>query len=97
MTRVHPQFIGSGMSKAAEAQNFEEFEKEVGKGMEYWTNLLANEIGPVDANEAPLVMAALKDLSEVYGKAVPGSEKNAEFLRGLTKKQVFVVKVPKNK
>lgn len=97
MTRVHPQFINDGMSKAARAQSFEEFEKEVGKGMEYWTNLLANEIGPVDANEAPLVIAALKDLTEVYEEAVPGSKKSAEFLKGLTEKQVFVVKIPKSK
>lgn len=35
MTRVHPQFLMNGMKKAWETENFEEFNKELAKGMEY--------------------------------------------------------------
>lgn len=38
MTRVHPQFLMNGMKKAMETQDFDEFNKELAKGMNYWVN-----------------------------------------------------------
>lgn len=95
MTRVHPQFLMNGMKKAWEAENFEEFGKELTKGLEYWTNLLNREIGLMDPNELPLIIAALRELADTYEKVVPGSGKIADTFRKNIKAQVFVMKVPK--
>lgn len=95
MTRVHPQFLMNGAKKAMEAENFEEFNKELAKGMEYWTNLLNREIGPLDPNEVPLIIAALKELTSTYEKVAPGAEHIADHFRETVKAQIFVVKIPK--
>lgn len=76
MTRVHPQFLMNGMKKAMETQDFDEFNKELAKGMNYWTNTLSTEIGPLDPNEVPLIITALRELADTYEKVVPGSGKN---------------------
>ena len=75
MTRVHPQFLMVGMKKATEKQDFTEFEKQLANGLEYWTNLFSTEIGKLDPNEAPLIIAALEELAETYKKCFPDLEK----------------------
>lgn len=95
MTRVHPQFLMDGMKKSKEKQDFTEFEKQLANGLEYWTNLFSTEIGKLDPNEAPLIIAALEELAKAYKKVLPGSGKIAESFRGTVSKQVFVIKVPK--
>lgn len=95
MTRVHPQFLMNGMKKAWEAENFEEFNKEVAKGLEYWTNLLNKEIGTLDPNELPLIIAALNELASAYEKLEPHAANIAESIRKAVKSQIFVTKHPK--
>lgn len=95
MTRVHPRFLMDGMKKAEETQDFTEFEKQLANGFEYWTNLFSTEIGKIDPNEAPLIIAALEELAETYKKVLPGSGKIAESFRGTVSKQILVIKVPK--
>ena len=90
MTRVHPQFLMNGMKKAMETQDFDEFNKELANGMNYWTNTLNTEIGPLDPNEVPLIITA-----DTYEKVVPGSGKIADTFHGNVKAQVFVMKMPK--
>ena len=82
MTRVHPQFLMNGMKKAMETQDFDEFNKELAKGMNYWTNTLNTEIGPLDPNEVPLIITALRELADTYEKVVPGSGKIADTFHG---------------
>ncbi|NSE25164.1 hypothetical protein G4451_00875 [Fusicatenibacter saccharivorans] len=95
MTRVHPQFLMNGMKKAMETQDFDEFNKELAKGMNYWVNTLNTEIGPLDPNEVPLIITALRELADTYEKVVPGSGKIADTFHGNVKARVFVMKVPK--
>lgn len=78
-----------------ETENFEEFNKELAKGMEYWTNLLNREIGPLDPNEVPLIIAALKELASAYEKVEPHASNIADGLRKAVKSQIFVAKIPK--
>ena len=63
MTRVHPQFLMNGFKKAVEKQDFGEFNKELTNGMNYWTNLFNTEVGALDPDEAPLIIAALEELA----------------------------------
>lgn len=95
MTRVHPQFLMNGMKKAMETQDFDEFNKELAKGMNYWTNTLNTEIGPLDPNEVQLIITALRELADTYEKVVPGSGKIADTFHGNVKAQVLVMKMPK--
>lgn len=95
MTRVHPQFLMNGMKKAMKTENFEEFNKEMANGMNYWTNLLNKEIGPLDPNELPLVIAALKELASAYEKLEPRAANIADSFRKTVKSQIFVMKIPK--
>lgn len=96
MVRVHPQFLMKGMELATEKQDFDEFGKQVCAGLEYWTNTLSGEIGSVDPNEVPLIIAALRELADSYAKAVPGSGNIANAFQGMAvKKRVFVLKIPK--
>lgn len=93
MTRVHPQFLMNGMKKAMETQDVDEFNKELVNGINYWTNTLNAEIGPMNPNETPLIITALRELASTYEKAVPGSGKIADTLREGVKAQTFVMKV----
>lgn len=61
MTRVHPQFLMNGFKKAVEKQDFGEFNKELTNGMNYWTNLFNTEVGALDPDEAPLIIAHWKN------------------------------------
>lgn len=95
MTRVHPQFLTNGLKKAMETQDFDEFNKALTNGMNYWTNTLNKEIGTLDPNEVPLIIIALRELASAYEKVVPGSGKIADTFHGNVKSQVFVMKIPK--
>lgn len=96
MERVHPQFLMEGMELATEKQDFYEFNKQVCAGLEYWANTLNGEIGSVDPNEVPLIIAALRELADIYAKAVPGSGNIANAFQDMAvKKRVFVLKILK--
>lgn len=97
MTRVHPQFLMNGFKRVEETQDFEEFGKELSKGMNYWVNILNAEIGALDPDEAPLIIAALKELTSAYEKVLPGSGKIADAFRKNVKGTVLLIKVPKGK
>ena len=81
MTRVHPQFLMNGFKKAVEKQDFGEFNKELTNGMNYWTNLFNTEVGALDPDEAPLIIAALEELASTYKKTVPGAGNIADTFR----------------
>lgn len=95
MTRVHPQFLMNGFKKAVEKQDFGELNKELTNGMNYWTNLFNTEVGALDPDEAPLIIAALEELASAYKKTVPGAGNIADTFRKNTKSIVFMTKVPK--
>ena len=89
MTRVHPQFLMNGFKKAVEKQDFGEFNKELTNGMNYWTNLFNTEVGALDPDEAPLIIAALEELASTYKKTVPGAGNIADTFRKLIYQHVF--------
>lgn len=96
MVRIHPQFLMKGMELVTEKQDFEEFNKQVCAGLEYWTNTLSHEIGSVDLDEVPLIIAALRELADSYAKAVPGSGNIANVFQDMAvKKRVFVLEIQK--
>ena len=95
MTRVHPQFLMNGFKKAVEKQDFGEFNKELTNGMNYWTNLFNTEVGALDPDEAPLIIAALEELASTYNKTVPGAGNIADTFRTMMKSIVFLTKVQK--
>lgn len=95
MTRVHPQFLMNGFKKAVEKQDFGEFNKELTNGMNYWTNLFNTEVGALDPDEAPLIIAALEELASTYKKTVPGAGNIADTFHKNMKSIVFMTKVPK--
>lgn len=80
ITRVRPQFLMNGMKKAWEAENFEEFNKE---------------IGTLDPNELPLIIAALNELASAYEKLEPRAANIAQSIREAVKSQILVMKHPK--
>ena len=63
--------------------------------MNYWTNLFNTEVGALDPDEAPLIIAALEELASTYKKTVPGAGNIADTFRKNTKSIVFMTKVPK--
>lgn len=54
--------------------------------MNYWTNLFNTEVGTLDPDEAPLIIAALEELASTYKKTVPGAGNIADTFRKNTKK-----------
>ena len=75
----------NGFKKAVEKQDFGEFNKELTNGMNYWTNLFNTEVGALDPDEAPLIIAALEELASTYKKTVPGAGNIADTFRKNTK------------
>lgn len=94
MERVHPEFMKLDMEHMAES--IETLPVNIGKGLEYWTNTMSREIGPLNPTEAPLVIAALRELADTIAKVFPESGKTADSIRELvTGKRVMVVKIPR--
>lgn len=58
-------------------------------------NLFNTEVGALDPDEAPLIIAALEELASTYKKTVPGAGNIADTFRKNTKSIVFMTKVPK--
>lgn len=94
MERVHPEFMKLDMEHME--KSIETLPVNIGKGLEYWTNTMSREIGPLNPTEAPLVIAALRELADTIAKVVPESGKTADSIRELvTGKRAMVVKVPR--
>ena len=94
MERLHPSFLKIDNDHFLESVS--ELPQNIKKGLEYWTNTLACEIGPIDHNEAPLIIAALRELADAYAEGMPGSGKAAEDVRGMvTGRKFTILKLPK--
>lgn len=92
MQRVHPNFMDEFV-KNMESRRFEEANDGLQKGLQYWVNVINNEINPIDSHDAPLIIAALKGVTESISKSLPGAEKAADALLAKTQSRTFVVRV----
>lgn len=93
MQRVHPDFIGPAYRAAVEGKNV--FPEQIAKGLQYWTGVLHEAIGIMDPVEAPLVIAALKEMADAYSEVLPGAGGMASDIQKLVSRQTFVIKVRK--
>lgn len=90
MVRVHPAYMKAALD-AGKHGDFEEYNSNIAKGLEYWTGAFSETIGRLDAVEAPLIITALKEIADAYEKAIPGTDKAVEWIRSRVQKEVTVI------
>lgn len=81
MERVHPDFMRNRCAKAMEKGDMDAMMSGLSDGLQYWTDVLNKEIGPVSMLEAPLIIAALRETADAYAKVIPDAGKAAEEIR----------------
>lgn len=92
MVRLHPDYMKPALT-AGKHGDLEGYNRNIGKGLEYWTEVFADTIGNMDSIEAPLIITALKEIADAYTQAIPGADKAVEWLQSRVQKEVTVVRV----
>lgn len=78
MTRIHPDHTQLIDSMIAE-RRIDEASKVPHKAVQYWADVLTQEIGPQRVTEMPFIIAALRMIADSYTALFPGTGEAAEL------------------
>ncbi len=92
MTRVHPGYMQAALN-AGQAGDFDGYDANIMKGLEYWAGVFHQSIGPISPAEAPLIITALREMADACTEALPGSREAAEWIRSRVERKTIVVHI----
>lgn len=92
MTRIHPDYMKNALD-AGKAGDFDGYNENIAKGLEYWTKVFRESIGHMSPIEAPLIITALKEMADAYTEALPGSKEAVDWIRSRVERKVVVIHI----
>jgi hypothetical protein len=79
-------FVREAAGKLMEGKN-KKSQEILRQGMEYWSGNFAETVGVINGEEAPIVIAALRETAEAYANLFPGATNVAEDIRQMFKRE----------
>ncbi|MDO4298850.1 MAG: hypothetical protein Q4C59_10325 [Lachnospiraceae bacterium] len=84
MKRVHPDFARK-MGELLEREELDKATQQAKDAIQYWANVITDEIGGLSKGEMPFVIAALRIVADAYGEIDPEVGTMAEAFLGAMK------------